>query len=123
MNLQREFFLRVEELDQQREAIGVGNLAKDRLSILRPKFVQRFAAQRTVCDDALRFRAIHDLPRFTDAFVCRKIFSKQLSQFAAAPNPLLEDWFEGEGDGEIALTHAKISGTVAAAVPAATGLY
>src|SRR6267378_3240223 len=123
MNLQRKFILRIEQLDQQREAIGVANLAKNRLSILRPKFVQRFVAQRTVCDDALRFRSIHDLPRFADAFACRKIFSKQLRKFATAPNPLLEDWFEGEGAGEIALTHAKISGTVAAAVPAATGLY
>ena len=109
MNLERKFFLRVEKFDEQRESFAVRHVAEDRLrntsrapivsglSILGPKFVQSFAFERSVRDDALGFRTIDNFPRFPDARIRRQFFSELGFESAAAPHSFQENRFEGEG--------------------------
>jgi hypothetical protein len=73
--------------------------------MLSPQVVQRFAFQQPIRHDALRFGPIDDFPRFTDASVCRQIFSELGLEAAAAPNSLHENGLEGDGSGEIELRH------------------
>src|SRR2546422_645827 len=87
--------------------------------MLGPKFVQRFAFEWSVCDDALRFQSIDNLPRFADVNVWRQFFTELGFEPASAPHPLHENRLETNRLGKIALAHAAISGTVAAAVSAA----
>src|SRR4029453_17822142 len=94
MNLQRKFFTRVENFDEQRKACRVGNPTEDRLSILYPEFVQCFALQRSITHDTLRFRTIDNLPRFADRDIRRELFAVQIRKSMSAPNPFLEKWFE-----------------------------
>jgi hypothetical protein len=65
------------------------------LSVLAPKLVQRFPFEWTVAHNTLSFGSIDNFPRLADLFVRRQFFPKQLSEFAAAPNALLEDRLEG----------------------------
>src|SRR5260370_22070650 len=67
--------------------------------MLRPKFVQRLAFQRSVAHDALCFRSIDNFPRLADPLVCRQIFPEEVRELTAAPNALHENGLEGEGTG------------------------
>src|SRR5437016_10024155 len=96
MYLQRESFLGVEQFDQQRKPRGLWNVAENVMSILRPKFVQRFSFERSACDNALRLRAIDNFPRFADASIRWQFFSELRVETASAPHSLHEDRLEGE---------------------------
>src|SRR5258708_39399111 len=67
--------------------------------MLRPKFVQRLAFQRSVAHDALCFRSIDNFPRLADPLVCWQIFPEEVRELTAAPNALHENGLEGEGTG------------------------
>ena len=47
VHLQRKFLVRIEKFDEQRKARRGGNIAENRLSLLRPQFMQGFAFKRT----------------------------------------------------------------------------
>src|SRR5438552_1849393 len=97
MNLQRKFFLRVEQFDEQRKSRRVWNFTKNQSSIFGPKFVQGFSVRRSVAHDTLRFFAIDDLPGFTDARVRRQIFPELRLKATPAPDSFYENGLEGEG--------------------------
>src|SRR5260370_23503134 len=97
MHLQRESFLGVEQFDQQRKPRRLWNVAENGLSISRPKFVQSFAAQRSVCDHTMRFQSIDNFPRFADASIRRQLFSELRLETASTPHSFHEDRLEGEG--------------------------
>jgi len=65
-----------------------------------PRRRSMIAFEWTTRDDALRFRTIDNLPRFTDSFSGGQFLAKQVSKFAAAPNSLHKDWLEGEGTAD-----------------------
>src|SRR5207237_6542218 len=67
--------------------------------MLRPKFVQRLAFQRSVAHNALCFRSIDNFPRLADLLVCRQIFPEEVRELTAAPNALHENGLESEGTG------------------------
>src|SRR5437867_4328636 len=101
MNLQRKFFLCVEQFDEQRKSRCVWNFTKNQSSILGPKFLQLFSTQRTVADDALRFWAIDDFPRFANANFCRQFFPELRLKATPAPHSFHENGLEGEGSYEL----------------------
>jgi len=59
--------------------------------------VQSSSAQRTVGDDALRFRTIDNFPRLTDALLRWKLFVKFGFEAPTAPHSLDKNRFEDEG--------------------------
>src|SRR4030095_16975981 len=97
MNLQRKFFTRVENFRQQRKTCRVGDITEDRLPILHPKFVQCLPLQRSLAYYTLRLWTIDNLPRFADACIFRQLLSKQLREFASAPDSLHDNQLEGVG--------------------------
>jgi len=48
-------------------------------------------------DHALHFGSIDNFPRFADRFVGWKILAEKRSEFAAAPDSLLENRLKGKG--------------------------
>src|SRR4051812_33023231 len=66
MDLERKIFPRVEELAKNRETPRFRYFPENGGAMLAPKGVERFAAQGSLMDDALRLRPIDDLPRLTD---------------------------------------------------------
>src|ERR1700675_2493917 len=88
-----------------------------------PEIVQGATAQRPEVNDALCFRPIDDFPRFANARCCWQAPAELGFKSAPAPDAFHKKRFKSEGTGEIGLGHAAISGTVAAAVPAALFSY
>src|SRR5438132_11878554 len=80
--------------------------------MLRPKFVQRLAFQRSVAHDALCFRSIDNFPRLADPLVCRQIFPEEVRELTAAPNALHENGLESEGTGAAGRPVHVIAGQV-----------
>src|SRR5436190_1390212 len=108
MYLQRESFLSIEQFDQQGKPRRLWNVAENIMfaagrirpsggSMLCPKFVQRFAAKRSVRDDTLRFGSINDFPRFADAGIRRQLLPELRLETASAPHSFHENRREGEG--------------------------
>src|SRR5690349_10518465 len=48
VNLQRKLIVRVEEFDEHRKSRCVSDLAKNRLAVARPKFVQSSITKRSI---------------------------------------------------------------------------
>ena len=91
MHLDGEAFLGIEELDQQRKPLRVGQIfAENFAPPIRPELVQGFAAPCPGVDHALRILAIDQLPGFTDARALRQAFLVKLLELAPAPDALHE---------------------------------
>ena len=102
MDLHREPFARVEQLDQDRKsrcrvALIVGS--KDLFTPGRPKLVQSGSAQRSAVHDALRVLAVHDLPGFSDGHTVRQDFSEEVLKAASAPDALHGKRFKNDRFG------------------------
>src|SRR5204863_8940512 len=89
--------LGVEQFNQQRKPWRLWNVAENVMSILLPKFVQRFSFERWIGDDTLGLRTIGNFPRFADASIGRQLFSEVGLETASTPHPFHEDRLEGEG--------------------------
>ena len=80
MDLQGKLFPRVEQLGENGKARRLRHVRpEDRIAMFDPQFMQGSPAPRPLPNDALRFRPVNDLPRFTDLFPRRKPFAKRLS--------------------------------------------
>src|SRR5713101_9523204 len=76
-----------------------------RAPTLCPEFMQRSTAQCTVAHNALRFRAVDNLPRFADAHSWGQTFAELHLESSAAPDSLHEKRLENDGLCEIGADH------------------
>ena len=80
MDLQGKRFPRIEQLGQDGETRAVGNVApEDRVAFFNPKLMQGSPAPGPLPNDALRFRAVNNFPRFADLFPGGSRLPKRLS--------------------------------------------
>src|SRR6266581_6820023 len=100
MHLQRKFFARIEQLYEKGKPRGIRNIAKDRLSMLGPKFVQSFPAKCSIAYDALSFGTIDDFPRFADTCIWRQFFPEFGFKPAAAPHAFHKNWLKNNRFGK-----------------------
>ena len=66
-------------------------------AVIGPQIMQGFAAQRSLRDDALRFRAVDQFPRLADRLRTGQGASEAGGEGPAAPDAFLVKW--GKGDG------------------------
>src|SRR6266581_7147698 len=124
MNLKRQLCVRIDQFEKKRKSLRVRNVfAKNVGAMFCPEIVQRATAQGPEVHHALCFRPIDDFPRFANARCWWQAPAELRLKSAPAPDAFHKKRFEGEGTGEIVLGHSTISGTVAAAVPAALFSY
>jgi VanZ family protein len=101
VHLERKRFTSIEQFRQDRETRGVIEiLAKNFHAMVSPKLMQRFSRPWTLPNDALRLRAIDELPRFANIFARRQFLSEASLQFAPAPNSLHQNRLKGERLGQ-----------------------
>ena len=67
----------VQKFDEQRETRTARNVAEDLGAMRRPEVVQGPSLEWPGIDDALRFRSIHDFPRFSDSNARRERLGKE----------------------------------------------
>src|ERR1019366_7900639 len=98
MDLKRELLLRIQYLDEQREAVAArAGPAQDFGRVLLHQPAQVLARERPVRNDADVTRTVADFPRFPDRQARRQRFVVKPLQLASAPDALLGDWLGGEG--------------------------
>src|SRR5581483_353955 len=92
----------VKQLEEQRKTwCGRRVVTEDLCAVFGPEFVQRFAFQCAVVDDALRFFAIDNLPRFADVAGAGKIFAEKRLEPSPAPDAFHKERLEEDRFGEI----------------------
>src|SRR5436190_8592392 len=91
MNLQGQFFLRVEKFDYKRETRHVCDFPKNFFAKIAPKIMQRPSCHWASPHNTLSFGPVDEFPRFANAFPPRQIFSEKLRQFLTTPNSLLKE--------------------------------
>ena len=96
MYLHGKPLLCVQQLEKQRKPFRIRQAhAEDGLAKFRPQLVQCAPMQRSIVNDALRIRTVHDFPAFANARAPGQPFVHQGFEAASAPNALLEDRLEG----------------------------
>src|ERR1035438_10015890 len=105
MNLYREHFTCVEELQQQREsAESPRQLSHHLLWKLFQQLSDGSPLERSLSDTARMVFAVAEHPRLADRAVARQRRGQQAGQTAAAPKPILIDRLESQGIEKF-LTH------------------
>ena len=90
MDLQRKRLSRIKQLGQDGEARAVGNFGpEDRGAFFNPQLMQGPPAPGPLPNDALRFRAVDDFPRFADRLPRRKLLTEKALQPPPAPDPTM----------------------------------
>jgi len=98
VDLQRKFFLRVEQFDEQREAaVERVGIAQQFAGVIFHKPTEVLAGKRAIGNDTGVAGPVADFPRFTDGLVGRQLLAVEPRQIAPAPDALLENRTEGEG--------------------------
>src|ERR1019366_530206 len=98
MDLNREHFTRVEELQQQWEpAETPGQLSQHLLRELLQQLTDGSPFERSIGNVARMVIAVAKHPCFADRTITGQRCGEQVGQTAAAPEPILIDWFESQG--------------------------
>ena len=120
MDLEREFFARIENFNEQWKSIFAGWLcvAEQFDAMIFHEPAQIFSGKRAVGNDAGVAGPVADFPRFADGRAGRQFFPVEPFDFTSAPNAFLENRMKSER-----IKHCDYAVVATEATPFVTGSF